>query len=214
MLERVRRRRELRVCRGASLLGISVRECREMEAGDWMPDFDTHGRDVRSVQLAVELLAGGTNRRGGLFSGPSPPRAGDDRARPAPPPDSLGTAHSRRRLQNIEEAATHGSSGLDADDVFVPRIEGKQGGSPLSIPAWLPLTLHPDPFHISSSRSTHIGTSFLHGCSSSEARCATWVAPQCLSGGRQDEGRPAGMLRRAPGADHVPVMRGRSGTGS
>jgi hypothetical protein len=38
MMERGRRREGLRVCRAAWLLGISVREYRELEAGERFPD--------------------------------------------------------------------------------------------------------------------------------------------------------------------------------
>jgi predicted transcriptional regulator len=46
MLERDRRREGLRVCRAAWLLGVSVREYRELEAGERMSDADTYERIV------------------------------------------------------------------------------------------------------------------------------------------------------------------------
>jgi hypothetical protein len=44
MLERDRKRDGLRVCRAAWLLGVSVREYREIEAGEMFPKFDTWDR--------------------------------------------------------------------------------------------------------------------------------------------------------------------------
>jgi hypothetical protein len=40
MLKRDRKREALRVCRAAWLVGITVRECREIEAGDRVPYND------------------------------------------------------------------------------------------------------------------------------------------------------------------------------
>jgi predicted transcriptional regulator len=39
-----RKREGLRVCRAAWLIGVSVREYREIEAGDRMPSLDTYQR--------------------------------------------------------------------------------------------------------------------------------------------------------------------------
>jgi hypothetical protein len=47
MMQRARRREGLRVCRAAWLLGISVREYRELEAGERWPDSDTWDRLCR-----------------------------------------------------------------------------------------------------------------------------------------------------------------------
>jgi len=44
MMQRDRRREDLRVCRAAWLIGVSVREYREIEAGDRMPSPDTYQR--------------------------------------------------------------------------------------------------------------------------------------------------------------------------
>jgi transcriptional regulator with XRE-family HTH domain len=44
MLVQSRTREGLRVCRAASLLGVTVREYREMEAGERTPDVDTYER--------------------------------------------------------------------------------------------------------------------------------------------------------------------------
>jgi len=46
MLERDRRRNGLRVCRAAWLLGVTVREYRELEAGDRVPDGLTMARMI------------------------------------------------------------------------------------------------------------------------------------------------------------------------
>jgi transcriptional regulator with XRE-family HTH domain len=44
MMRRDRKREGLRVCRAAWLIGVSVREYREIEAGDRMPSLDTYQR--------------------------------------------------------------------------------------------------------------------------------------------------------------------------
>jgi len=44
MMERDRKREGLRVCRAAWRIGVSVREYREIEAGDREPSFDTYRR--------------------------------------------------------------------------------------------------------------------------------------------------------------------------
>jgi len=44
MMQRDRKREGLRVCRAAWLLGISVREYRELEAGERVPDAATYDR--------------------------------------------------------------------------------------------------------------------------------------------------------------------------
>jgi hypothetical protein len=44
MMERDRRREGLRVCRAAWLLGLTVREYREIEAGDTFPKLETWDR--------------------------------------------------------------------------------------------------------------------------------------------------------------------------
>jgi hypothetical protein len=44
MMERARKREGLRVCRAAWLVGVSVREYREIEAGDRIPSPGTYER--------------------------------------------------------------------------------------------------------------------------------------------------------------------------
>jgi len=44
MMQRVRKREGLRVCRAAWLIGVSVREYREIKAGDREPRLDTYER--------------------------------------------------------------------------------------------------------------------------------------------------------------------------
>ena len=56
MLERDRRRNGLRVCRAAWLLGVTVREYREIEAGDEIPDTAT-SNECATVRLAVISVA-------------------------------------------------------------------------------------------------------------------------------------------------------------
>jgi DNA-binding XRE family transcriptional regulator len=47
MLERDRKREGLRICRAAWLIGVSVREYRELEEGKRDPDFATWRRMCR-----------------------------------------------------------------------------------------------------------------------------------------------------------------------
>jgi hypothetical protein len=42
MMRRDRKREGLRVCRAAWLIGVTVRECREMEAGERTPSADVY----------------------------------------------------------------------------------------------------------------------------------------------------------------------------
>jgi len=44
MMQRDRKREGLYVCRAACLIGVSVREYREIESGDRMPSLDTYRR--------------------------------------------------------------------------------------------------------------------------------------------------------------------------
>jgi len=44
MMQRARKREGLRVCRAAWLIGVSVREYREIGAGDHMPSLDAYRR--------------------------------------------------------------------------------------------------------------------------------------------------------------------------
>jgi transcriptional regulator with XRE-family HTH domain len=43
-MQRARKREGLRVCRAAWLVGVSIREYREIEAGDRMPSLETYRR--------------------------------------------------------------------------------------------------------------------------------------------------------------------------
>ena len=44
MMQRDRKREGLRICRAAWLVGVTIREYREMEAGDRVPEFDVWDR--------------------------------------------------------------------------------------------------------------------------------------------------------------------------
>ena len=44
MMQRDRKREGLRICRAAWLIGVSVREYREIEAGERMPSLDAYRR--------------------------------------------------------------------------------------------------------------------------------------------------------------------------
>jgi predicted transcriptional regulator len=44
MMQRARKRDGLRVCRAAWLIGVSVREYRELEAGERMPSLEVYRR--------------------------------------------------------------------------------------------------------------------------------------------------------------------------
>jgi hypothetical protein len=44
MMQRARKREAVRLCRAAWLVGVSVREYREIEAGDRTPRLDTYRR--------------------------------------------------------------------------------------------------------------------------------------------------------------------------
>ena len=50
MMQRDRKREGLRVCRGAWLIGASVREYRLLEAGERFPDPVNVGADLRAVR--------------------------------------------------------------------------------------------------------------------------------------------------------------------
>jgi hypothetical protein len=60
MLERDRRRNGLRVCSVALLLGLTVREYREIEAGDRTPYGQTI-QDDRRLRLAIVAMAADHN---------------------------------------------------------------------------------------------------------------------------------------------------------
>jgi predicted transcriptional regulator len=46
MMQHDRKREGLRVCRAAWLVGVSVREYREVEAGERMPSLDVYRRNL------------------------------------------------------------------------------------------------------------------------------------------------------------------------
>ncbi len=62
MLERDRKREGLRVCRAAWLLGVSVREYRELEAGTRWPTFDTFDRVCKLYGWPQTFLVNGRDR--------------------------------------------------------------------------------------------------------------------------------------------------------
>jgi transcriptional regulator with XRE-family HTH domain len=69
MMRRARKREGLRVCRAAWLLGISVREYREIETGSRSPTFETWDRiGARRGSSGVTL----STRRAGPLTVPSP----------------------------------------------------------------------------------------------------------------------------------------------
>jgi Helix-turn-helix domain len=55
MMQRARNREGLRVCRAAWLVGVSVREYREIEAGDRTPSPRTYERNLRAVRVAADV---------------------------------------------------------------------------------------------------------------------------------------------------------------
>ena len=56
MMRRDRKREGLRECRAAWLLGVSVREYRELEAGTRSPTFETS--DMQAVRMAADVRGG------------------------------------------------------------------------------------------------------------------------------------------------------------
>ena len=62
MLERDRKREGLRVCQVAWLLGVSVREYRELEAGTSFPTFDTWDRMCKLYGWSQRFLGGPVHR--------------------------------------------------------------------------------------------------------------------------------------------------------
>jgi hypothetical protein len=54
IMERDRKREGLRICRAAWLIGVSVREYREIEAGDRMPRLDLPA-DLRALRVAADV---------------------------------------------------------------------------------------------------------------------------------------------------------------
>jgi hypothetical protein len=63
MMRRDRMREDLRVCRAAWLIGVSVREYGEIEAGDRTPSGYVPP-DLRAVREAAVLIAGEHDRKG------------------------------------------------------------------------------------------------------------------------------------------------------
>jgi hypothetical protein len=57
MMERERRREGLRICRAAWLIGVSVREYREILAGDRILSLETYRSDLRAVRVAADVRA-------------------------------------------------------------------------------------------------------------------------------------------------------------
>jgi hypothetical protein len=68
MLERDRRREGLRVCRAAWLVGVSVREYRELEAGDRMPDPQTYERMCKVFGWPRSFVGAAGDRHAGWGS--------------------------------------------------------------------------------------------------------------------------------------------------
>jgi hypothetical protein len=60
MMQRDRKREGLRVCRAAWLVGVTVREYREMEAGDRVPEFDGLGPALPALRLAANVRGVGS----------------------------------------------------------------------------------------------------------------------------------------------------------
>jgi transcriptional regulator with XRE-family HTH domain len=58
MMERDRKRRGLRLCRAAWLIGVSVREYQAIEAGDRTPSLDTYRR-ISELYGWPETFVGG-----------------------------------------------------------------------------------------------------------------------------------------------------------
>jgi hypothetical protein len=59
MMQKDRRREGLRVCRAAWLIGVTVREYREIEAGDRTPSLDTYRRISELCVWPQMFQAGG-----------------------------------------------------------------------------------------------------------------------------------------------------------
>ena len=62
MMQRARKREGLRVCRAAWLIGVSVREYREIEAGDRTPSLDTYRR-ISELCGWPQTFVGSTTKR-------------------------------------------------------------------------------------------------------------------------------------------------------
>ena len=66
MLERDRKRESLRMCRAAWLLGVTVREYRELEASERLPTFAT--RVICNLYGWPQTFAKGSGLTGGASS--------------------------------------------------------------------------------------------------------------------------------------------------
>jgi hypothetical protein len=62
MMQRARKREGLRVCRAAWLIGVSVREYREIEAGDRTPSLSTYEGISELYAWPQTVDTGGTLR--------------------------------------------------------------------------------------------------------------------------------------------------------
>jgi DNA-binding XRE family transcriptional regulator len=62
MMQRGRERQGLRVCRAAWLLGVSVREYREIEAGERDPDFETWRQMCEVFEWRLAFVGTGSKR--------------------------------------------------------------------------------------------------------------------------------------------------------
>jgi hypothetical protein len=62
MMERDRNREGLRLCRAAWLIGVSVREYREIVAGDRMPSLETYRRIGDLYGWPQTFVASSANR--------------------------------------------------------------------------------------------------------------------------------------------------------
>ena len=58
MMQRARKREGLRVCRAAWLIGVSVREYREIEAGERIPSLSTYERIFEFLRVAANVRGG------------------------------------------------------------------------------------------------------------------------------------------------------------
>jgi predicted transcriptional regulator len=68
MLLRDRQREGLRLARAAWLLGVSVRELREIEAGERYPSFDTYDRIEKLFGWPQAFVSGQVAERAGSSS--------------------------------------------------------------------------------------------------------------------------------------------------
>jgi DNA-binding XRE family transcriptional regulator len=62
MMQRARKREGLRVCRAAWLVGVTVREYRELEAGKRWPSCDTYHRICKLFEWPQTFVLNGRDR--------------------------------------------------------------------------------------------------------------------------------------------------------